>query len=133
MSDTTTIKIIGIDPKRYPDLSKNNYIDISYKLSEKAPKQWCVIFNDIFKNDGNVRIDIDSSQFIDTWVRDMEDIPWRFITIKEKIELTNKLYQEKLIDDEKAKKDSYNQNKSEKSIRLDEILDSLDFNWFLIH
>ena len=128
MKDILIIKMIGLDPKRYPNLSKNNYIDICYKLSEKPPKPWFVIFNDIFKSDGNVRIDQDSSQFIDTWVRDIEDIPTRFIKIKEGIELTNKLYQEKLLDDEKRNKDTYNQKKSAKSIRLDEIIDTLDFS-----
>ncbi len=128
MSNSINIKLIGIDPKRYPNLLKNNYIDVNYQLSEKPPKDWCVIFNDIFKNVGNVRIDLSSSQFIDTWVRDMEDITARFMTIKESIELTNKLYSEKLFNDEMIKKDAYNQTKSAKSIRLDEILNSLDFS-----
>ncbi len=128
MSNSSTIKLIGIDPKRYPNLSKDNYIDISYQLSEKPPKNWYVIFNDIFKNDGNVRIDLDSSQFIDTWVRDMEEIPARFKAIKESIELTNELYHKQLIDDERANKDAYNETKSAKSVRLDEIIESLDFS-----
>ena len=128
MNNSLIIKIIGIDPKRYPNLTKDNYIDINYLLSEKPPKNWCVIFNDIFKNDGTVRIDLNSSEFINTWVRDMEDIPTRFITIKESVELTNKLYSKKLLDEEMVKKDAYNQAKNAKSIRLDEILDSLDFS-----
>ena len=127
MSNPINIKLIGIDPMRYPNLSKSNYIDISYQLSEKPHKDWCVIFNDIFKNDGNIRIDLTSSEFIDTWVRDMEDIPTRFTTIKESVALTNKLYSEKLLNDEIAKRDTYNHAKSEKCIRLDEILSSLDF------
>ncbi len=128
MIDSLTIKLIGIDPKRYPNLSNNNYIDVIYQLSEPPPKNWCVIFNDIFKNEGHVRIDINSSEFINTWVRDMEEIPILFNTIKVSINSTNKLYHEKLINDEKTRRDAYNQTKSAESIRLDEILDALDFS-----
>lgn len=128
MNNPLNIKLIGIDPNRYPNLTKNNYIDISYQLSEESPKNWYIIFNDMFKKDGDVRIDKDTSQFIDTWVRDMEDIPARLELIKKNIELTNQLYHKKLIEDEETRKDSYNDAKSTKSIRLDEILDSLDFS-----
>lgn len=128
MIDSLNIKLIGIDPNRYPNLSKKNYIDVIYQLSEPPPKNWCVIFNDIFKNDGHVRIDSDSRNFIDTWVRDMDEIPTMFNTIKESIETTNNLHHEKLLNDEEARKDTYDKTKSAESIRLEEILDSLDFS-----
>ncbi len=127
MNDILQIKIIGLDPERYPNVSNNNYIDICYQLSEKAPKEWCNIFNDSFKNDNDVRIDNDSCEFIETWVREMQDIPAKFTIIKENVELANQHYHEKLLDDEKQRQDSYNQEKSSESIELDSILKSLDF------
>ena len=128
MNDFLTIKIIGLDPKRYPNVVNSNYIDIIYKLSEKAPNEWCAIFNDIFKDDKNVRIDQDSGQFIDTWVRDMDDIPEKFILIKDGVELSNQKYHDKLLDDEKLRRDSYSKQKNSKSLQLDKILDSLNFD-----
>lgn len=38
MSKLLTIKIIGLDPSRYPNVSKNNYIYISYQISEETSK-----------------------------------------------------------------------------------------------
>ncbi len=82
MSKLLTIKIIGLDPSRYPNVSKNNYIYISYQLYEEISKEWSTIFNDIFKNDNKIRIDQDRRQFIDTWIRDIEEIPHEFNIIK---------------------------------------------------
>lgn len=121
------IKLISLDPERHPNVVNKNYIDIVYMLSEEAPKAWCEIFNDIYKNDKTIRIDNDSSQYIVSWIRDMEDIPKIFNTMKDNISLTNTTYQKNLLAEEKLRKDSYNQDKSKESIRLDEILSRLDF------
>lgn len=51
---------------------------------------WSTIFNDIFKNDNKIRINQDRRQFIDTWIRAIEEIPHEFNIIKESLELAKK-------------------------------------------
>lgn len=128
MHPTLTIKIIGLDPSRYPCISNKNYIDVSYMLSEEAPTLWLDIFNEIFKNDKTVRMDRDNRQRIETWVRNMEDIPNTFSLIKKAVALSNQKYHEKLVIDEKSKKDSFSHKENSQSNRLDLILSLLEFD-----
>ncbi len=129
MNELVDIKIKCIDPKRRPCLVNKNYIDVIFELSDKADKDWCVIFNDNFSNSGtNIRINPEEGQYVETWVRDMEDIPETLNLIKEKTDQTNIKYSDKLIADDEKRKDSYNQVKSVASERLEAILGELDFD-----
>ena len=104
MSDNINIKIKGIDPARHPNVANKKYIDVFFELSEKAAKGWCVIFNDSFVNNvDNVRINPEEGDFVETWVRDMEEIPEKLNLIKETTKLTNTKYMEKLIKEEQLK------------------------------
>ena len=129
MNESLNIKIKGIDPNRYPRVVNKNYIDIIFELSEKASKEWCIIFNDSFINNvDNIRINPEGGIFVETWVRDMEEIPEKLNLIKETSKLTNIKYKEKLIHDAELREDSYNQSQSVESERLKEILSELKFD-----
>ncbi len=129
MSGSLNIKIKGIDPNRRPRIVNKNYIDVIFELSNKAKKDWCVIFNDSFSNTvDNIRIDPEEGSFVETWVRDMEEIPEKLNLIKETSKLTNTKYTQKLVQDAELRKDSYNQTQSAESERLEVILNELDFD-----
>ena len=128
MSQTVQLKIVGIDPKRYPKILNKNYIDIVYQLSEKAPKDWCSIFNDSFRSIKNVRIEADDGQYIETWVRDMDEIPKSLCSIKDGIQLCNEKYNDKLRTDEASRKASFSKKQSSASLKLEKILSALDFD-----
>ena len=76
MSDSKNLKIIGIDESRPPKVRKEPYIDLVFKLSGKAPKEWCQDFNALFKSSSYpVRIDVTEGLYIETWVKTMDEIP----------------------------------------------------------
>lgn len=129
MSENINITIQRIDPNRYPSVVNKNYIDIIFELSEKATKDWCVLFNDSFVNNvDNIRINPEEGNFVETWVRDMEEIPEKLNLIKEVTKLTNTKCMEKLIKDAELRDNSYNKNQSAESVRLEEILNELNFD-----
>jgi hypothetical protein len=129
MSENINITIQRIDPNRYPSVVNKNYIDIIFELSEKATKDWCILFNDSFVNNvDNIRINPEEGNFVETWVRDMEEIPEKLNLIKEVTKLTNTKCMEKLIKDAELRDNSYNKNQSAESVRLEEILNELNFD-----
>ena len=129
MSEFLNIKIKGIDPNRHPRIVNKNYIDIIFELSGKAEKDWCDIFNDSFSSNGdNVRVNPEEGNFVETWVRDMEEIPEKLSLIKEASKLTNDKYKEKLIHDAELRENSYNQKQSVESEKLEKILGELIFD-----
>ena len=129
MSDTININIKGIDPNRRPRIVNKNYIDIIFELSEKANKEWCVLFNDSFSNNiDNIRINPEEGNYVETWVRDMDDIPDKLNLIKKALKATNINYAEKLIVDAELRENSYSQSQSVESEKLDRILSRLKFD-----
>tara|TARA_B110000240_G_scaffold183672_1_gene217601 strand:+ start:906 stop:1109 length:204 start_codon:yes stop_codon:yes gene_type:complete len=67
MSENINITIQRIDPNRYPSVVNKNYIDIIFEISEKATKDWCVLFNDSFVNNvDNIRINPEEGNFVET-------------------------------------------------------------------
>ena len=76
MEGISDIKITGIDEKRPPKLRKEPYIDLVFKLSHKAPPDWCKDFNDsLSKNVYAPKINLDDGLYIQTWVRSIDEIP----------------------------------------------------------
>ena len=129
MSETININIKGIDPNRRPRIVNNNYIDIIFELSEKANKDWCVLFNDSFSNNvDNIRINPEEGNYVETWVRNMDDIPDKLNLIKKASKATNTNYAKKLIVDAELRENSYNQSQSVESEKLDRILSGLKFD-----
>lgn len=97
MQSIKDIKIVGIDMDRAPLIRKESYIDLFFKLSQKAPDDWCEDFNTHgHKIEPGVKINKKTSIDIETWVRDMEMIPGHLEKIKKLIVDCNQRYIEKI-------------------------------------
>jgi hypothetical protein len=69
------IKIVGIDERRPPRIRKEPYIELYFRLSHKAPADWCQRFNALLsKHFYGPKIKVDDGLFIETWVRKPEEI-----------------------------------------------------------
>ena len=97
MENISNIKIIGIDEKRPPKVRKEPYIDIFFKLSHRAPVDWCEGFNKLTKKlEPPAKIDKNEGLFIDAYVRDMNHIPAHLNKIKKVIAAFNEQYIENI-------------------------------------
>ena len=75
MEGISDIRIVGLDDKRPPKIRAKPYIDLFFKLSHKAPADWCGNFNSLSsKLKGSVRIDAEQGLFIEAWVRSPDEI-----------------------------------------------------------
>jgi len=93
MEEISDIRIIGVDEKRPPRVRKEPYIDLFFKLSRQAPKEWCEAFNRLTaKHDPGITINRKEGLFIDTYVRDMNNIPSHLDEIKKKVAACNQQY-----------------------------------------
>jgi hypothetical protein len=103
MQHIDTLKIIGMDTTRPPRIRKEPYIDLFFKLSHKAPKDWCQDFNMLFVNsEFMVKIDAETGLYIETWVREMAEISGHLDGLKKKITQCNTVYIQKAKDTEAA-------------------------------
>ena len=97
MDGSSDIRIVGIDENRYPRIRKAPYIDLFFKLSRQAPREWCDFFNDFGKKiDPGAKVDKTQGLYIEAWVRDMELIPVQFDRIRKAVEESNERYAEYL-------------------------------------
>lgn len=97
MDSISDIKITGIDDERPPRMRKEAYIDLNFKLSHKAPLEWCEDFNALGSRlDPGAKIDKIKGLVIETWVRDMDLIVAQFEKLKKTILLCNSQYIEKI-------------------------------------
>jgi hypothetical protein len=86
MQHITDLKIIGMDEMRPARIQKEPYIDLVFKLSAKPPTDWCQDFNLLFaKYTYSVKINAETGLFIETWVRQMEEIPSHLDVLKKTI------------------------------------------------
>ena len=75
MTDVSKIKVIGTDENRPPMIRKENYIDLYFKLSIKAPKDWCEHFNKFgHQISPTAKIGPEEGTIISTYVHDMNQI-----------------------------------------------------------
>lgn len=75
MEGISDIRIIGMDEKRPPKIRKEPYIDLFFRLSHKAPEDWCREFNALLsKHPGKPHIEEKEGLFIDSWVKTPDDI-----------------------------------------------------------
>lgn len=95
MTNITDINIIGIDEERPPMVRKESYIDLFFKLSIKAPSDWCEAFNTLgHRIQPPVKIDPSQGLIVETYVHDMNLIQGQLDKIKEKIQQCNREYLE---------------------------------------
>ena len=86
MEGITDIKIVGMDDNRPPRIGKEPYIDLFFRLSHKAPLEWCIGFNELLvKHEYTPKIKTNEGLFIEAWVRRPDEIAGLFQTIKEKV------------------------------------------------
>lgn len=75
MEGISDIKIVGIDERRPPRIRKEPYIELYFRLSHKAPADWCQRFNALLsKHFYAPKIKVDEGLFIETWVRKPDEI-----------------------------------------------------------
>ena len=96
MKSISELKIAGIDAARMPQIRKEPYIDLVFKLSDRAPKDWCQDFNMLFTNaEYSVRVDMVDRMYIETWVRNMAEIPDHLEMLKEKVQQCNQNFHDR--------------------------------------
>lgn len=75
MEGISDIKITGIDETRPPRIRKEPYINLFFKLSHQAPKDWCEDFNRLVaRQEYPAKIAVSTGLFIETWVRKPDEI-----------------------------------------------------------
>ncbi len=97
MEGISDIKITGIDEQRPPKIRKEPYIDLVFKLSHKAPSDWCKDFNDsLSKNTYAPKINLDDGLYIQTWVRSIDEIVGLLQLLKKSVTECTEHYIEKV-------------------------------------
>ena len=97
MNAISDIKIIGIDETRPPQVRKEAYIDVYFKLSMQAPEDWCDEFNALGRKiNPAVKMDVKKGIIIEAWVKNMNDLPGHLEKIKQKVKECNELHIEKV-------------------------------------
>ena len=93
MEGISDLKIIGIDEKRPPKIRKEPYIDIFFKLSHKAPIDWCNEFNNLVaKLPTTPKIKAQEGLYIEAWVRTPDEIGSFLEQLKTKVEQCSREY-----------------------------------------
>lgn len=130
MQDINNIKIVGIDIERPPKIRKEAYIDLFFKLSEKAPLDWCEDFNTLsMRMNPTFKIAKNDGICVEAWVRDMNDIAPQLKKIQQKILDCNELYIEKARQKQLAMLAANTDTSSanSKQLKLNEIVADLEF------
>ncbi|MDR9437386.1 MAG: hypothetical protein RI563_10905 [Thiohalophilus sp.] len=103
MEGISDIRICGVDETRPPRIRKEPYIDIYFKLSHQAPKAWCEDFNRLNAKKGHaVKIDSSRGLFIETWVRQPEEIPPLLESLKQAVTACNEQYIRRIEEEARA-------------------------------
>lgn len=86
MEGISDIRIIGIDEQRPPLIRKEPYIDLYFKLSHKAPEDWCKDFNALLaKHPRKPRINEKEGMYINAWVKSPDEITQFLEQLKSKV------------------------------------------------
>ena len=97
MSSFDEMKITGLDPDRPPQVRKESYIDLFFKLSTEAPLDWCEDFNALGRQlNPAAKIGKTTADCIDTYTNNMEKIPSQLSEIKQIVKDCNEQYLEKI-------------------------------------
>jgi len=131
MEGISDIKIVGSDVKRPPKFLKEPYIDLFFKLSHKAPPEWCEDFNAIMgAHKSNAKINKVDGLYIETWVRLMDEIPAHLEEIKKGVEGATHRYIDRILARQQAagsNGDNLKEATGEQG-RLNKIVDDLKFD-----
>jgi len=125
------LRIIGIDERRPPIIRKAPYIDIFFKLSHKAPVDWCNALNSLLQKQPTApKIKKEEGLYIEGWVRSSDEIVAFLSMLKDRIAECNRHYIEQI---ELAASNAGTANKSlskeaGEQGRLNKIIAALDFD-----
>ena len=132
MEGISDIKIVGVDDRRPPVISKSPYIDIFFKLSHKAPEDWCNDFNaSLSKLYNSPKIKEKEGLYVEVWVRTDDEIAEMLELLKKKIEECSEKYiarVELLTKNALEENASLAKNNTGEQGRLNRIIAALDFN-----
>ena len=131
MEGISDIKIIGIDEKRPPVITKAPYIDLFFKLSHKAPEDWCKDFNALVsKYPGTPKLNEKVGLYIESWVKTPDDIVDYLEQLKAKVAQCSKEYIQRIelaTRNAQDANDSISEGTGEQG-RLNKIIASLNFD-----
>jgi hypothetical protein len=97
MEGISDIRIVGMDEKRPPRIRKEPYIDLYFRLSHKAPIDWCRDFAELqSKQDYASKINTDECLYIESWVRTPGEIVGHLQMLKQAVKDCNAHYIEKI-------------------------------------
>jgi hypothetical protein len=93
MEGISDLRIIGIDEMRPPRIRKEPYINLFFKLTHEAPKEWCEDLNRLVAKGGYpAKIEPAKGLFIETWVRKPEEIQTALDELKQAVSTCNDAY-----------------------------------------
>lgn len=131
MEGISDIKIAGIDEKRPPRVQKEPYIDLCFRLSHKAPVEWCHDFNDHqSRATYPATVDTDECLYIETWVRSQDEIVGHLQTLKKAVTDCNARYIAKIqasLRDRDGELDALSKETGPQG-QLNRIIAALDFS-----
>lgn len=131
MEGISDIKIIGIDEKRPPIIRKQPYIDLFFKLSHKAPIDWCRDLNSLLaKHPSTPKIKESEGLYIEAWVRTPDEIVAFLDLLKQTVTECTRQYIERI---ERTARHAGDMNDSLQQVsgeqgRLNQIIANLDFD-----
>jgi len=131
MSNSDDYRIIGLDETRPPKIRKEAYIDLFFKLSQKAPEDWCEDFNALGRQISPApKIDKIKGECIESYVNNMDHIVAHLESLKQVVADCNLQYQEKIRAKEAALAASNLALKSGDSEQqnLNQIVEGLNFD-----
>ncbi|MDT8451890.1 MAG: hypothetical protein RQ936_03980 [Gammaproteobacteria bacterium] len=132
MEGISDIKIIGIDERRPPKILKEPYINLFFKLTHKAPKDWCEAFNLLIaKRKYPVKINPTMGLFVETWVRVPAEINASLDDIKKVITTCTDEYIARVEAEALAISNANADSKNAASVaqvELNKVIEALDFS-----
>lgn len=130
MEGISDIKICGVDETRPPRIRKEPYIDLYFKLSHQAPKAWCEDFNlRVSKKGHSVKIESSKGLFIETWVRELDEIAPLLETLKQAVSACNEQYIARIRAEARAAENAHASVGDEgEQGRLNRIIASLNYD-----
>ena len=104
MEGISDLKITGMDPARPPAIQSIPCIELAFALSHQASKDWCDEFNLLMsKQPYSTRIDPETGLFIETWVRQPEEIVRALARMKQGVEDCIRVYIDRVEAERKAR------------------------------
>lgn len=129
MEGISDLCIVGLDEKRPPKMRKEPYINLYFKLSHQAAEDWCKQFNGLVsKIEFRPEIKPKEGLYIETWVRNPDEIPPLLAKLHEAVRACTEEYIRRVNFADAAKGAASDQKgESPEQTHLNQVLQSLKF------